>query len=252
MTAATATAATASVRGMYLELLRTEQRIFWRNASTMFFTFIAPLVLLLIITVGGNKDALAVVVALGILSTSFQGLAMQLSMHRDQGVLKGLLATPLPPIVFIAAKVSSILVVVAIETVVTLVVGTAFTDAPLPQQPLLLVAFVVLGTFAFAAIGFAVASIIPTSESAPAIVNASYLGLIVLTFLFAQADSLPGWVQHVGDLLPLAHLFAPIHDAWLGQDGQFLLGAVVLAAWGAAATWWTLRRFRWEPREAIG
>ena len=243
----------AGTRRMFAAMVRTEQRIFWRNASTMFFTFIAPLVLLLVITFGsGDRDALAVVVALGILSTGFQGLAMQLSMHRDQGVLKGLLATPLPPIVFVAAKLVSIFIVVAIETVVVLVVGTAFTDAPVPQQPLLLAAFLVLGTFAFAAIGFAVASMIPTAESAPAIVNAAYLGLILVTFLFAQVDELPTAVAHVGDALPLVHLFAPIHDAWLGEPGRFLLGAVVLTAWGVAATWFALRRFRWEPVEAIG
>ncbi len=243
----------ASTWQMFGAMVRTEQRIFWRNASTMFFTFVAPLVLLLVITFGsGDRDALAVVVALGILSTAFQGLAMQLSMHRDQGVLKGLLATPLQPLVFVAAKVVSIFVVVAIETVVVLVVGTAFTDAPAPQQPLLLVLFLLLGTFAFAAIGFAVASLVPSAESAPAIVNAAYLALILLTFVFAQVDELPDALARVGDVLPLAHLFGPIHDAWLGEPGSYALGAVVLAAWGVAATWFALRRFRWEPAESIG
>lgn len=232
--------------------LLAEQRIFWRNVSTMFFTFVLPLVLLLMVTFGsGDRDALAVVVALAVLSTSFQGLAMQLSMHRDQGVLKGLLATPMPPLVFVAAKVLSLLAVVVLETIVILVVGTTFTDAPAPQEPLLLAAFLVLGTFAFAALGFAVASVIPTSDSAPAIVNAAYLGLILVTFALAQVDAVPDTVASIGALLPLEHLFESIHDAWLGTDGDFPLAAVVLTAWGTLATAWTVRRFRWEPSEAI-
>lgn len=229
-----------------------EQRIFWRNVSTMFFTFVMPMVLLLLVTFGGGgEDALAVVVALGVLSTGFQGLAMQLAMHRDQGVLKGLVATPLPPLVFVAAKVLSLLVVVALEAVVIVLVGTTFTDVPAPQQPLLLAVLLVLGTFAFAAIGFAVASVIPTSDSAPAIVNAAYLGLILATFLFAQVDALPEWAAAIGGLLPLEPLFESIRGAWLGVDVDVARSIAVLAGWGVAATAWTVRRFRWEPREAI-
>lgn len=240
-------------RRMFVAQLRTEQRIFWRNLSTMFFTFVLPLVLLVMITFGsGDRDALAVVVALAVLSTSFQGLAMQLSMHRDQGVLKGLMTTPLPPVVFVAAKIASLLLVVALETIVVVVVGTAFTDAPVPQQPLVLALFLVLGTFAFAALAFAVASVIPNGDSAPAIVNAAYLGLILATFALTQVDAIAEGAEWLQAVLPLAPLFESIHDAWLGTASDYGLAAIVLVAWGVAATAWTVRRFRWEPTESIG
>lgn len=228
-----------------------EQRIFWRNASTMFFTFVLPLVLLTMFVLGdADRENLSVIVALGILSTAFQGLAMQLAMHRDQGVLKGLMATPLLPGVFVAAKALSALLVVILETVVVLAVGVLVLDAPLPAEPLLLLAYLVVGTAAFTAIGFAVASIIPTSDSAPAIVNGTYLGLILASVVLAQVEELPDAIQAAGAALPLVHLFSGVRDSWLGGPGSHLLGMAVLAAWGVLAAAWTVRRFRWEPAEA--
>lgn len=228
-----------------------EQRIFWRNVSTMFFTFVLPLVLLTMFVLGdADRDNLSIIVALGILSTGFQGLAMQLAMHRDQGVLKGLMATPLPAAVFVTAKALSSLFVVVLETLVVLVVGVVVLGAPVPVDPLLLAAYVVVGTLTFTAIGFAVASIIPTSDSAPAIVNATYLGLILASVVLAQVDQLPDAVQDAGAALPLVHLFSGVRDSWLGGGDSHLLGMAVLLAWGALASAWTLRHFRWEPAEA--
>lgn len=228
-----------------------EQRIFWRNASTMFFTFVLPLVLLTMFVLGdADRENLSLIVALGILSTGFQGLAMQLAMHRDQGVLKGLMATPLPAGVFVAAKALSSLSVVVLETLVVLLVGVVVLGAPVPVAPLLLAAYLVVGTAAFTAIGFAVASIIPTSDSAPAIVNGTYLGLILASVVLAEVDQLPDVVQDAGAALPLGHLFGGVRDAWLGGGEAHLLGMAVLVAWGLLAAVWTVRRFRWEPAEA--
>ena len=104
------------------------------------------------------------------------------------------------------------------------------------------------GTGCFVAMGYAVASIIPTSESAPAITNAAYLGLVLLTVLL-RYGGLPADVRHIGEHIgPLSNLTVPIEHAWLGTwTGEDWLSALVLAAWGTAAVLWSVRRFRWEP-----
>ncbi len=229
--------------------VRVEQRIFWRNRSGMFFTFILPLALL--IGVAMNEDpvkGVPAIAALGVLSTGFQGLAIQLAMHRDQGVLKRVMATPLPASTLIAGKVISTMLVILLEVSIVVAVGILAFGTPAPVEPALLVGFVLLGTAAFVALGFAVASIIPTSESAPAITNAAYLGLILLTAVLHEVEGIPGAVRTVGELLPLTHLFVPLQHAWLGpwETGDWL-SSLVLAGWGALGAAWTARRFRWEP-----
>lgn len=231
--------------------VQVEQRIFWRNVSATFFTFVLPIVLLFVLALSDDPaENVAMIIALGILSTGFQGLAIQLSMHRDQGVLKGLMATPLSAGMLVAGKVVSMLIVVTLESLIVLAFGILVLDADAPHDPLVLAAFVLLGTATFVAMGFAVASIIPSSDSAPAIVNAAYLGLILASVLTASLDQLPDIVQRAGELLPLVHLFEPIRNAWLsGATSADVTSALVLAAWGVGATIWTIRRFRWEPSE---
>ncbi len=238
-----------------LQILRSqvqvEQRLFWRNVSATFFTFVLPIVLLFVIALSDDPaENVAMIIALGILSTGFQGLAIQLSMHRDQGVLKGLMATPLDPGMLVAGKVVSMLIVVTLESLIVLGFGMFVLGADAPHDPLLLAAFVLLGTATFVSLGFAVASIIPSSDSAPAIVNAAYLGLILASVLVESIDELPQIVQTLGSALPLVHLFEPIRNAWLfGSTSGDVTSAIVLAAWGIAAALWTVRRFRWEPSE---
>ena len=228
-----------------------EQRIFWRNVSSTFFTFVLPLVLLFVLALSDDPtENVAMIIALGVLSTAFQGLAIQLAMHRDQGVLKGLMATPLSPLVLVLGKVVSILVVVGLETLLVLGFGMFVLGAEAPRDPLVLAGFVLLGTAAFVALAFAVASVIPSSDSAPAIVNAAYLGLILGSVLLDQVDRLPNAVQDLGWVLPLVPLFDAIRNAWLfGATGDDATSALVLAGWAVAGTVWTLYRFRWEPVE---
>lgn len=228
-----------------------EQRVFWRNRSTMFFTFILPIVMLFVIAAGKNPmEAVPYIIALGILSTGFQGLCIQLVMHRDQGVLKRVMATPLPAWVLILGKTISTFIVIMIELVIMIAFAMLVFSSPFPHHPLLLILVTLLGTATFVALAFALASMISTSDSAPAMVNAAYLGLILISVLFETVDALPDMLQSAGQVLPLVHVFDPVSHAWLGgwERGDWV-SLLVLIAWGVAGAVWTARRFRWEPVE---
>jgi ABC-2 type transport system permease protein len=227
-----------------------EQRIFWRNRSGMFFTFILPIALLFTLSLSDDPlEIVPFIAALGILSTGFQGLGIQLAMHRDQGVLKRLMATPLPPAVLIAGKAISVSIVILLEVTIIVAAGVVVFDAPMPEPVVTLFVFVLLGALAFVAMGYALASIIPTSESAPAITNAAYLGLLLVTVLLAQVDALPDAIQGAAlGLLPLSALMEAINRAWLGPwNGSEWWAALTLVVWGGLAALWSVRRFRWEP-----
>jgi ABC-2 type transport system permease protein len=226
-----------------------EQRIFWRNRSGMFFTFILPIALLVVLAISSDPvKNVPMIAALGILSTGFQGLAIQLAMHRDQGVLKRVMATPLPARTLILGKVLSTMVVIALEVAIVIAAGVLAFGAPFPHHLAIVILFVLLGTGTFVSLGFAVASMIPTSESAPAITNAAYLGLILITALLHQVDGIPHAISWIGNALPLTHLFVPVQHAWIGGWRQHdWWSALVLVVWGMLGAVWTSRKFRWEP-----
>lgn len=238
---------------MTLAMLRmqvgVEQRIFWRNRSSVFFTFVLPIALLFALGLSDDPvDVVPLIAALGVLSTGFQGLAIQVAMHRDQGVLKRLMATPLPASALVLGKVVSTMLVLVIELGIVVLVGVTVFGAPVPEHPLALVGVLLLGTVCFVAMGFALASLVPNGDAAPAVTNAAYLGLLLATALLAKLDGMPGWLHDAGGLLPLQSLVEPVQHAWMGPwDGVPWASLASLAVWGLIATAWVARRFRWEP-----
>lgn len=229
--------------------VRVEQLMFWRNRSTVFFTFVLPLALLLVL--GATSDPAAyvpLIATLAVISTSFQALAIQLAMHRDQGILKRIMAGPMPTWIFISGKALSICLVAIVEVAIILAFGIVAFDAPMPEMPAALLVFVLVGTATFVSLGFAFASIIPSSDAAPAMTNAAYLALILVTTLLSEVEAVPDAVRDVGSVLPLQHLFVPIQHAWIGPwSAHDWLSLLVLAGWCAACAEWTRRRFQWEP-----
>ena len=85
--------------------LRTEQLVFWRSREAAFFIFIFPLLLFLLLGavyhgryqgVPIKWAVIAGLVAYGCANTAFAGLAIQLVIRREAGILKRIRSTPLP------------------------------------------------------------------------------------------------------------------------------------------------------------
>jgi ABC-2 type transport system permease protein len=235
---------------MLASQVRAEQRIFWRNPSVVFFTFVFPLLLLFFFSSFANARTLVPgIAALVIVSTSFQALGISLSFHREQGVLKRLLATPLPVPVMMAAKIASIACVALLEIVLVVAVGVARFDLPLPQHAAVFVAMVVLGVAAFASMGIGLAAAIPNGESAPAVTNAVYLPMMFVSAVFYPLHRMPDWLAWVGRVLPLYHLVEPLRHAWTGNPSKLAVHVGVLAGWGLVAAVYASTSFRLGPHD---
>ena len=137
------------VRSLALVMLqiRYEQKLYWRSPSSAMFTFLFPILLLVIFAslnygatlraLGGisyNQYYVPGIVAFGVISACFSNLAIGLCFRRDSGVLKRIRGTPLPPWVFMAGNIGSSLVVSAILTVLTTAVGVAFYGVSFPGR----------------------------------------------------------------------------------------------------------------------
>jgi ABC-2 type transport system permease protein len=160
-------------------------------------------------------------------------------------------ATPLPAPTYLAAAIVSILVVFAIQAVALVALGVFVFGAGAPSRPLSLAAVLVLGALAFAAMGFAAASLIRTAEGASPVMNVVVLPMAFLSGGFGPTRHLPGFLDAIANVLPLTYFIELVKAVSLDGDGAWTRpGAIaVVAAWGAAALVVTLRRWRWEPRE---
>jgi ABC-2 type transport system permease protein len=248
-------------RRLFLHQLRSEQLVFWRSREAAFFIFLFPLLLLVLLgsLYHGDKfqgvpvrwAVLAGLVGYGCANTSFAGLAIQLVLRRESGVLKRLRSTPLPPGTYIVALLVSTLIVFGLQAVGLFLLGRALYGTPFPPDVGSLVAALLIGSAAFAALGTAAAMAIRSAEGASAVVNFVLLPMAFLSGGFGPTNSYPAVLRAIGDVLPLTYFVKLVNAVYLHGHGFWTQpGALgVLAAWGLGGLALSIRHFSWEPRE---
>jgi ABC-2 type transport system permease protein len=238
--------------GLAWQQFRFERKLFWRNPSAAFFNFLLPLLLLVLIATAfaGEPDELEVLIpgvaGMGVLATTFTSLAFNLTLLRDEGVLKRIRGTPMPAGAYLAGLVGSATLNAVLQVVLVVTIGNLVYGVDWPQDPLLLAAFTLLGVVCFAALGVAFSHLIPNEDAAPAYTNAVFLPLIFISGVFYSADDLPEALKTIAEVLPLKHLIDGLSEAIVGGGGDVAAAAVVVAAWAAAGLFLAVRFFRWE------
>ena len=237
-----------------------EQLSFWRNPQSAFFTFVFPVVIIVLFgalfRAGGRSSyfyGLSVLqyyvptfAAMSVLGSCYSQLAIVLATRRQEGILKRVRATPLPAWGYFLGLLAHCILVSVVDVALIAGVGRLF-GVPLPThwaapsgrpwcspRP------------ASARWAWRVASLIRNAEAAPAVVQ-----LILFPLLFLSGTYLPIHSQllnRVAGLLPVR----PLNQALLGpfaqHSGVNWHSLAVLAAWGAVGTLVAIRRFRWAPR----
>ena len=248
-----------------LHELRFAQKVFWRNPASVFFTALLPVLFLLIFaTIFGNDTIdelggvkvttyyIPAIVTLAVISATMVNLAMNVTIAREEGLLKRGRGTPLPPWVFIAGRVGNAVVISAIMLVVVTLIGKLLYDAPIPWERLPAVAVtLVVGAASFCCLGLAITVIIPSREAASAITNAITLPLYFLSGIFIPENEIPDGVLSFANHFPVRDFFQAFFTAYSPNTtgAGFEWGELgVVAIWGLDGFLIALRFFRWTPR----
>jgi ABC-2 type transport system permease protein len=245
---------------LYWHQLRCEQLVFWRSREAAVFVFLFPLLLFSLLTAVYNGRIhdrpaswalLAGMLGYGAANTAFSGLAILLVSRRELGILKRIRATPLPTVVYLAAVLSSIMIVFALQAAALFVLGRLLKSTPWPAHMLSLVLALALGAAAFAGLGVAITGFIRSLEGSSAALNVIVLPMAFLSGSFGEREGYPAPLRAIGDALPLKYLLDAINAIYLhGRELWDKPTAVaVLAGWGALGIAVAVRKFRWEPRE---
>jgi ABC-2 type transport system permease protein len=243
---------------------RYDQKAFWRNPASVFFTVAFPVILLLIFATvfggqtvnvrGGIKTTVyyvPAIITLSVISATMQSLAMSLVIAREDGRLKRGRGTPMPAWVFIAGRIGNSIVVALMMLALIAALGRIAYGVAIPWSHLPeIIVTLAIGAAAFCCLGIALTAAIPSQDAAAPIVNAMLLPLYFLSGVFIPDDQLPNGVIHFADAFPIRHFFEAFSNAYLGGGATNLdwgnLAAV--AAWGAVGLLLAVRYFRWTPR----
>jgi ABC-2 type transport system permease protein len=244
---------------------RYQNKIFWRTPIAAFFSLVFPLMLLVLFAaIFGNDPmpdrgitpaqyfapGLAVFAAV---SATYTNLAIGTAISRDNGILKRIRGTPIPPSGYLAGRVLSAVYMALIAVVVMMGIGIAFYGVQVYARtlPAVLVTFLV-GTGCFAALGMLVAAVAPNGDATPAITNATLLPIAFISdIFFPLGDTTPTWMVAAGNFFPLKPFAVAFREAFdpnlTGAQFHWPELAVMLA-WGVVAGVLAVRFFKWEPQ----
>lgn len=246
-----------------------EIRMFLRNKASLVFTLSLPILLLLILgSIFGGEVAgtdvdfkqvfIAGIVAAGVMSVAFTGLAITMAIERGDGSVRRLGATPMPRSSYFFGKIALVLVTGAAETLLLVGISVIAFHLQLPDSLDRWVRFgwvLALGATACALIGIAYSWIIPNARSASAIVTPPFLVLQFISGVFFPFGELPRWMQTVAALFPLKWMAQGLRSVFLPDsfqtvepDGSWEIGhiALVLGAWCVIGAALCLTTFRWR------
>lgn len=232
-----------------------ENRAFWRNPPAAFFTFVFPLLFMVIFNVLFGADAAGfftpAIIVFGVVTATYTNLAMTVTIARDAGILKRIRGTPLPPWAYLAGRIGhamavALLLVGIVAAFGALAYGVEVPWAALPAILLLLA----VSAAAFSALGLAVSGLIPNADAAPAVVNATILPVLFISNVFIQMENAPDWLDAISHLLPVRHFADAMLELYAsGTDaGVPWIEIGVIALWGVIGVVVALRLFSWEPR----
>jgi ABC-2 type transport system permease protein len=237
---------------------RLERRMFWRNPTAAFFSFMLPLLFLFLFGAifSGSQQDLDVIVpgiaGMSMLSTTFSALAMNVTFLREQGVLKRIHGTPMPPISYLAGVAANAVTNAGIQMIVVVLAGRLFFGIGWPKDWLELVVFSVVGVAALAALGVAWSHVIPNFDAAPAYTNIVFLPVIFISGVFYDVNRAPQFLTDIAQVLPLTHIIDGLSAALVtGAPLSDHIGDLaVAAAWGAFGAFFAVRGFSWESRRS--
>jgi ABC-2 type transport system permease protein len=236
---------------------RLERKMFWRNPTAAFFSFVLPLIFLFLFgaVFSGNQANLNVLVpgiaGLSVMATTFNALATQMTFLREQGVLKRVRGTPLPGTSYLSGIIGCAATNAVIQILIIIVAGKLFFGLGWPKDWAELALFTVLGVACFASMGVAFSHVIPNFEAAPAYTNLVFLPMIFISGVFFDVDNVPTFLRDIANALPLVHVINGISAALVtgAPIADHLSDLAVVAVWTLACVILAVRGFSWSARD---
>jgi ABC-2 type transport system permease protein len=247
-------------------------RLTLRSPRATFFTFVFPLMFLVLFNaLNGNAQVAAPGAAggkvpfaqfytpsigiFGLTLACYSTVIFGLADARDSGLLKRVRGTPLPMPVYLGswltgAVLTGLASVVLMFVVAVPVFGVHIYPRMLPAA----IVTLVLGAATLSALGLAVASLVRSADQAMPVAQLTFLPLSFISGIWYPLDGAPQWVVTVAHIFPLWHIVDAFDACFVPQTagGGWSPGHLnVIATWGVCALVVAIRRFRAEPARRL-
>ncbi len=246
-------------RSAFGKLLQNEGRYAWRVPVGLLMGVGIPVLVLVIMGVipGANKPVKSlggltvfstyfpVLIALAVGMIALISLPGHLAEYRQQGILRRLSTTPVPPAWMLAAQVVINLALAVLALGILLVAGLAGFGLGAPGQPGGFALALVLSIAAMFAVGLWITAIARSPNYAALIGNLMFYPMLFFAGLYFPRQEMPAVLQDIGNWTPLGASVQALQDSMRGVFPSASL-LLALAAWAVVFGVLAVRFFRWE------
>ena len=134
------------------------------------------------------------------------GVGYVIVRYRKMGVLRRLKATPLSAFEFLAAQVTSRMVLILGTTALVYIGSNFFLHFQMVGSYLDLILVFVLGALALTALGLVISARTSSEELAGGLLNLLTFPMMILSGVWFSLDGAPNWVVQFAKVFPLTHV----------------------------------------------
>jgi len=174
------------------------------------------------------------ILGMTIMQLGISGVAFSFVAERQRGVIRRIMATPIPRRNYMAAHVLQRLILAVVQVLILLAVAVFAFNVTVVGGLGSLLAVSVLGAVVFLCLGFAVTGLLATENQAAVVTQIVTLPQLFLSGVFFSRDAVPAFLKPIADYLPLTFLNDALRDiattgATLAEVSGQILGLVVWA-----------------------
>jgi ABC-2 type transport system permease protein len=186
-----------------------------------------------------------VLMALGIAALGFTILPSPLATYREQGILRRLSTTPVPPAWVLGAQLVVAMALAVLDMLILMVVGMAAFGLAAPRSAGGLVLALLLTITAVFALGLCIAAVARGAQMAVGLGGVSVASLMFFAGLWVPRAAMPSVLRDISDWTPLGAAVEALQSA-LQTGFPPLRSLLVLVAYALVFGWLAVRFFRWE------
>jgi ABC-2 type transport system permease protein len=246
-------------RSAFGNLVQDELRLAWRARTGLVAGLGLPLLLLVVFgslpgagqpqeSLGGLTVLdvyLPVIIAFSISALGLVVMPQALATYREQGILRRLSTTPVPPAWVLGAQLVVNVALVVLALILLEVGGAVGFGVAAPKSPIALLLATFLSIAAIFAIGLVIAALARGATMAGAIGGALFFPLLFFGGLWLPRAAMPVVLRDVSNLTPLGAAADALQSA-LQTGFPPVLPMLVLGAHAVVFWWLAVRFFRWE------
>lgn len=188
------------------------------------------------------------IVGMNVMQLAVFSVGFGLVIDKQRGVLRRIMATPIPPLSFLAGHVLMRLILAVIQVLILISVAVLLFKVTIVGSIWTLLALTTLGSILFLTFGFALAGWATTDNQVAPVAQLITLPQLFLSGVFFPRDAAPALIRPATDLLPLTFLNDALREvstegASLADVSGDVLGMV---AWTIVGFVIALRLFRFQ------